>query len=65
MAFLYALGFDICVLTPTGYNNFELFINNKYYSVFKLPNKQFNLSLPDLSKYSNSKTKGFWSGFFG
>lgn len=65
MAFLYTLGFDICVLTPTGYNNFEMFIDDKYYSVFKLPNKQFNLDLPDLKRYSGAKSKGFWSSIFG
>lgn len=65
MAFLYTLGFDICVLTPTGYNNFEMFIDEKYYSVFKLPNKQFNLELPDLKRHSGAKGKGFWASIFG
>lgn len=64
LAFLYVFGFDICVLTPTGYSNFEPFIDEKYYNVFKLPNKRFKLSLPDLNRYSNSKSKSFWSGIF-
>ncbi|MGB3367682.1 MAG: YceG family protein [Acidaminobacteraceae bacterium] len=65
MAFLYTLGFDICVLTPTGYNNFEMFIDDKYYSVFKLPNKQFNLELADLKRHSGAKGRGFWASIFG
>tara|TARA_Y100001933_G_C18862495_1_gene506496 strand:+ start:246 stop:572 length:327 start_codon:yes stop_codon:yes gene_type:complete len=65
MAFLYFLGFDICVLTPTGYNNFEMYINEAYYHVYKLTQKQFNLALPDLNRYSTKKSKGFWEGLFG
>jgi len=65
MAFLYLIGFDICVLTPTGYNNFEMYINDSYYSVFKLTQKQFNLDLPDLNRYRDRTSKGFWAGLFG
>lgn len=65
MAFLYLNGFDICVLTPTGYNNFEMHIDSKFYDIFKLESKQFNLALPDLNKYKKKKSKGFWSNLFG
>lgn len=65
MAFLYLIGFDICVLTPTGYNNFEMYINEDYYRVFKLTQKQFNLNLPDLNRYRDKTSKGFWAGLFG
>ena len=65
MIFLYLNGFDICVLTPTGYNNFEMHIDSKFYDIFKLESKQFNLILPDLTKYKKKKSKGFWSNLFG
>jgi hypothetical protein len=65
MSFLYLFGFDICVFTPTGYNNFEKFIDQNYYNVFKLPRKQFNLELPNLNRFSSSKSnKGFWNNLF-
>lgn len=64
LSFLYVFGFDICVLTPTGYNNFEPFISEDYYSIFKLNKKHFELILPDLKKYSNSKSNKFWSNIF-
>lgn len=63
--FLYSIGFDICVLTPTGYNNFEMYINDKFYQVLKLQNKQFYLNIPNLRQYSSAKGKGFWSSIFG
>ncbi|BEP28891.1 YceG family protein [Helicovermis profundi] len=65
ISFLYLNGFDICILTPTGYNNFEMFIDSKFYDIFKLETKKFNLTLPDLNKYSSKKSKKFWSSLFG
>ncbi len=65
LAFLYLLGIDICVLTPTGYNNFEMFINNEYFNVFKLPQKQYHLDPPDLNDTKANPPKGFWSSIFG
>ena len=62
MAFLYINGFDIAVFTPTSYNNFEMHINDNFYDIFKLEDKKFNLTLPDLNKYKSKK--GFWSNFF-
>lgn len=65
LSFLYINGFDVCVLTPTGYNNFEMHIESKYYDIFRLETKQFNLDLPDLSVYKSKKQKSFWSNIFG
>lgn len=66
MSFLYLFGFDICVFTPTGYNNFEKFIEPSYYNIFKLTKKQFNLELPNRGKSHSSKSnnKGFWNNLF-
>jgi hypothetical protein len=64
IAFLFLLGFDICILTPTGYANIETCIQSNQYSVFKLAQKSFELALPNLSSISTSKNKGFWSNLF-
>ncbi|MCK8058237.1 MULTISPECIES: YceG family protein [unclassified Fusibacter] len=60
--FLYLMGFDICILTPTGYDNFEMHINKEYVSLFKLHTKAFNLDLSQIAK--NNKSKNFFSNLF-
>lgn len=65
LSFLYINGFDICVLTPSGYNNFESHVEERFFDKFKLESKQFNLALPDLNNYKEKKQKSFWSNIFG
>jgi hypothetical protein len=60
--FLYLMGFDICILTPTGYDNFEMHINKDYVSLFKLHTKAFNLDLNQIPK--NNKSKNFFANLF-
>ncbi|WDV45605.1 YceG family protein [Clostridiaceae bacterium M8S5] len=63
LSFLNLFGFDILILTPTGYNNIENAIKSKYYDIHKLQKVQFDLQLPNLNNKSNKKS--FWSSLFG
>lgn len=63
LAFLNLLGFDILILTPTGYNNVENAIKQKYYDIHRLQKVEFDLQLPNLINKTNKKS--FWSSFFG
>lgn len=67
LCFLNLFGFDITILTPTGYNNIEGKIKEKFYDVHRLEEVNFNLSLPnfnDEKKYTKEKGKGFLSNIF-
>lgn len=44
-AFLHLVGFDIVILTPTGYNNIEGGINKYHYDIHKMEDFNFDLSL--------------------
>ena len=67
LCFLNLIGLDITILTPTGYNNIEGKINEKFYDIHRLEQVDFNLSLPnfnDEKKYTREKGKGFLSNIF-
>ncbi|MBX4261833.1 YceG family protein [Clostridium estertheticum] len=64
LCFLNLFGFDISILTPTGYNNIEEKIKEKFYDNHKLEAVNFSLSLPNLNdekKYTKEKGKSFLS----
>ena len=67
LCFLNIFGFDITILTPTGYNNIEGKIGEKFYDIHRLEEVNFNLVLPNLNdekKYTKDKAKGFLSNIF-
>lgn len=66
LAFLNLIGFDIVIFTPTGYNNIEQKIDEKYFDTHKLEDIKFNLELPDLKSIRKNKNKSnsFWSNLF-
>ncbi|MBU3114294.1 YceG family protein [Clostridium lacusfryxellense] len=67
LCFLNLFGFDITILTPTGYNNIEEKIKEKFYDNHKLEDVNFSLSLPNLNderKYTKEKGKNFLSNIF-
>lgn len=65
LAFLNLIGFDILVLTPTGYNNIEDKIFNKYYDTHKLEEVRFDLELPDFNFLNTNKAKSFLANLLG
>ncbi|MCB2295499.1 YceG family protein [Clostridium algoriphilum] len=67
MCFLNLFGFDITILTPTGYNNIEEKIKSNFYDLHRLEEVNFNLPLPNLNdekKYTKAKVKNFISNIF-
>lgn len=66
LAFLNLMGFDIVIFTPTGYNNIEQKIDEKYFDTHKLEDIKFNLELSDLKSIRKNKNKSnsFWSNLF-
>ena len=67
LCFLNLFGLDITILTPTGYNNIEEKISNKFYDNHRLEGLNFNLPLPNLNdekKYTKEKAKNFFSNVF-
>lgn len=64
LAFLNLIGFDILLLTPTGYNNIEQKIHDKYYDTHKLEAIKFDLDLPDFNSLNTNKAKSFLSNLF-
>ncbi len=67
LCFLNLFGFDITILTPTGYNNIEEKIKDKFYDIHRLEEVNFNLPLPnfnDEKKYTKEKGKSFLSNIF-
>ena len=67
LCFLNLFGFDITILTPTGYNNIEEKIREKFYDTHRLEEVNFNLPLPnfkDEKKYTKEKVKSFLSNIF-
>lgn len=64
LAFLNLLGFDILLLTPTGYNNIEQKIYSKYFDTHKLETIKFDLALPDFNSLNVRKAKSFLGNLF-
>jgi len=67
LCFLNLFGFDITILTPTGYNNIEGIIKDTFYDTHRLEGVNFNLTLPDFNaekKYTKEKGKSFLSNIF-
>ena len=67
LCFLNLFGFDITIFTPTGYNNVEGRIKEKFYDIHRLEGVNFNLPLPnsnDEKRYTKEKGKGFLSNIF-
>ncbi|MBU3191772.1 YceG family protein [Clostridium bowmanii] len=67
LCFLNLFGLDISILTPTGYNNIEGKIQEKFYDIHRLEEVNFNLPLPDFNdekRYTKEKGKGFLSNIF-
>jgi len=67
LCFLNLFGFDITILTPTGYNNIEEKIRTEFYDTHRLEQVNFNLPLPNLNdekKYTKEKVKNFFSNVF-
>ena len=67
LCFLNLFGFDITILTPTGYNNVEEKIKSEFYDNHRLEEVNFNLPLPDLNdekKHTKEKVKNFFSNVF-
>lgn len=64
LAFLNIMGFDILIFTPTGYNNIEDKIVQKYYDIHKLEKIKLDF---DITQLENSKGmfNSLWNGFFG
>ncbi|MCY6370102.1 YceG family protein [Clostridium ganghwense] len=64
LAFLNLIGFDIVIFTPTGYNNIEQKIYEKYFDTHKLEDIKFNLEIPNLNSIHKNKSDSFWSKLF-
>lgn len=67
ISFLNLMGFDILILTPTGYNNIEQKIKEKFYDIHKLESVKFDLDLPNFNSIirpTRNSSKSFWSGLF-
>ncbi len=63
IGFLHLIGFDIVILTPTGYNNIESGINKYYYDIHKMEDFKFNL---EFEQYKEEEKKGLTKkGLFG
>lgn len=65
LAFLNLIGFDILLLTPTGYNNIEQKIHDKYFDTHKLETIKFDLDLPNFNSLNTNKAKSFLTNLFG
>lgn len=65
ISFLNLMGFDIVVFTPTGYNNIEEKVDDKYYDIHKLESIEFDLQIPiSLKSIRRGKQGSFWSNIF-
>jgi len=64
LAFLNLMCFDILIFTPTGYNNIESRIIQKYYDIHKLEKIKLDF---EISMLENSKAKinSLFKGLFG
>lgn len=63
ITFLNLIGFDILIITPTGYNNIENQIPRKYYDIHKFKKINLNLELVNLDNI-NKKKFSFLSKLF-
>lgn len=57
ITFLHLIGFDIVILTPTGYNNIENGVDQYYYDTHKLENFRFGLKPEKKNQKEESKSK--------
>lgn len=64
IAFLNLVGFDICIFTPTNYNNIEFYLDENLFDVLQLPNVAFDLQIPNLLKFNNDNKKSFINKIF-
>lgn len=48
IGFLYIVGMDIAIFTPTNYNNIEASIKESIFDVHQLPSVAFDLNIPNL-----------------
>lgn len=65
IAFCFLMGFDICILTPSGYNNIETHIKLDFFDIHKQAQKQFKLDLVNLNRINLERPKGFWANLLG
>jgi hypothetical protein len=63
IAFLYLCGFDLVILAPTGYNDIEHGLNEKYYDIHKLDHFEFGLRCLPTEAVPSSK-KSLFKRFF-
>ena len=64
MMFLYRMGFDVVVMTPTGYENIEGVMNKEYVDVHKLARFEMGLSVPEVTVRDVSEESGRRGGLF-
>ncbi|MFZ5643416.1 MAG: YceG family protein [Bacillota bacterium] len=50
ISFLYLVGIDIIIFTPTSYNNIEVRIKDGLFDVHQLPSVAYELQMPDLNE---------------
>lgn len=50
ISFLYLVGIDIIIFTPTSYNNIEVRLRNDLFDVHQLPSVAYELQIPDLNE---------------
>ncbi|MDT8716173.1 hypothetical protein IAI10_05855 [Clostridium sp. 19966] len=62
LSFMNAMGVDIIIYNPSGYNDIEKYIYNDLYDVHRLERMTFNL---DFKKYVEPEKKGFFKNLFG
>jgi len=59
------LGFDLLIITPTGYNNIEEIVDEALFVHHRLSHHHYDLKLEDLNTLSTQKTtKSFFSNWF-
>ena len=64
LAFLNLMCFDILIFTPTGYNNIESRIIQKYYDIHKLEKIKLDFEI-SLLENSKAKINSLFKGLFG
>jgi hypothetical protein len=65
LALLNALGLDIAIITPSGYNNIENYINSDLISIQNLENLKFDLNYPkDVKKILGHKKTSVFGNIF-
>ena len=64
MMFLYRMGFDVVVMTPTGYENIEGVLNKAYVDVHKLARFEMGLVVPEVTVRNVSEEPNRRGGLF-